>query len=65
MVKLQAEAAQVVRSNPWVKTYVTGTGGFAGQNQGFFFIGLKDDPKRPKADAIIGQLQQGFAKFPA
>ncbi len=47
-----------------MKTYVTGVGGFAGQNQGFFFIGLKDDPKRPKADAIIGQLQQGFAKIP-
>ena len=35
-----------------------------GQNQGFFFIALKDDPHRPKADAIIGQLQQGFAKIP-
>ena len=64
MVKLQAEAATVVRSNPWVERYVTGTGGFTGQNQGFFFIALKDDPHRPKADAIIAQLQQGFAKIP-
>ncbi|HXR78729.1 MAG TPA: efflux RND transporter permease subunit [Bryobacteraceae bacterium] len=64
MLKLQAQAAAVVRSNPWVERYVTGTGGFTGQNQGFFFIALKDDPHRPKADAIIAQLQQGFAKIP-
>jgi HAE1 family hydrophobic/amphiphilic exporter-1 len=64
MLKLQTQAAAVVRSNPWVQDYVTGTGGFTGQNQGFFFIALKDDPHRPKADAIIAQMQQGFAKIP-
>ncbi len=34
------------------------------QNSGFVFINLKSDPKRPKADKIIGQLQQGFAQIP-
>ena len=64
MVKLQEQAAKVVSSNKWVDGYVTGVGGFASQNQGFFFMALKDDPHRPKADVIIGQLQQGFSQIP-
>jgi HAE1 family hydrophobic/amphiphilic exporter-1 len=64
MIQLQRQAADVVAHNQWVKFYVTGVGGFSGQNQGFFFIDLKEDPQRPKAGVIIGQLQQGFAKIP-
>jgi HAE1 family hydrophobic/amphiphilic exporter-1 len=64
MIGLQRQAATVVRSNPWVEHYVTGVGGFSGQNQGFFFIALKDDPKRPPAGQIIGQLQKDFANIP-
>jgi HAE1 family hydrophobic/amphiphilic exporter-1 len=64
MVKLQTQVMQVVRANPWVKDFGGGTGSFTGQNQGFLFIMFKDDPHRPKADQIIAQLQQGFAKIP-
>ncbi len=64
MVKLQRQAAAVVSSNPWVSSFVTGTGGFGGQNEGFFFLHLKEDRKRPKANEIMGQLQNGFAKIP-
>jgi HAE1 family hydrophobic/amphiphilic exporter-1 len=64
MVKLQTQVMQVVHANPWVKDFGGGTGGFTGQNQGFLFIMFKDDPHRPKADQIIAQLQQGFAKIP-
>ena len=64
MVKLQEQAQAVVAKNPWVKSYGTGTGGFGTQNTGFFFINLKNDPKRPKGGIIIDQLQQGFAQIP-
>ena len=64
MISLQRQAADVVASNPWVRFYVTGVGGFTSQNQGFFFIDLKQNPKRPHAGQIIGQLQQGFARIP-
>ncbi|MFZ0593742.1 MAG: efflux RND transporter permease subunit [Bryobacteraceae bacterium] len=64
MVKLQRQVSEIVKANPWVEGSASGTGGFTGQNQGFLFIQFKDDPKRPKADVIIGQLQQQFAKIP-
>jgi hydrophobe/amphiphile efflux-1 (HAE1) family protein len=64
MVKLQRQAASVVGSNPWVEHYVTGTGGFSGQNQGFFFVALKEDKHRPKAEVIMRQLQEKFASIP-
>jgi len=64
MVKLQREVGDVVGRNPWVNFYVTGTGGFGGQNSGFLFIDLKRDRKRPHADKIIGGLQKQFASIP-
>ena len=64
MVKLQHQAQAVVANNPWVQSYGSGTGGFGGQNQGFFFMELKHDKNRPKANQIIGQLQQQFASIP-
>lgn len=63
MTKLQRQAADIVDQNPWVRTYVSGTG-MGAQNSGFFFVGLKDDPKRPKADLIIQELQAKFAEIP-
>ncbi len=64
MVKLQRQAADVVGRNPWVNFYVAGTGGFGGQNQGFFFIDLKKDRNRPNAEQIIADMQKGFAAIP-
>jgi multidrug efflux pump subunit AcrB len=64
MLKLQRQASEVVHANPWVQSVASGTGGMTGQNQGFMFIMFKDDPRRPPADQIIAQLQQGFAKIP-
>lgn len=64
MVKLQEKTAAVVASNPWVKSWATGVGGFTGQNQGFFFIDLKDDVKRPPANDIIAQMQAKFMEIP-
>ena len=64
MVKLQEQAMKVIRKNPWVGQFGTGTGGFSGQNQGFMFMHFKDDPKRPHATAIIEDLQKEFANIP-
>jgi HAE1 family hydrophobic/amphiphilic exporter-1 len=43
-----------------VQDYGAGTNG--GQNQGFIFIAFKDDPRRPKAQQLLGQLQGEFAQ---
>ena len=64
MVKLQRQAAAVVKNNPWVESFGNGTGGFGNQNTGFFFIHLKSDPHRPRASQIIAQMQQQFARIP-
>jgi HAE1 family hydrophobic/amphiphilic exporter-1 len=64
MVKLQRQVLQVIQANPWVQAVGGGTGGFTGQNQGFIFIQFKEDPHRPKADVILAQLYQQFAKMP-
>ena len=64
MVRLQTKVNSIVRKNPWVDFYVSGTGGFAGQNQGFLFINLKNDKHRPKVNAIIGQLEMQFMQIP-
>jgi HAE1 family hydrophobic/amphiphilic exporter-1 len=62
MVKLQRQAVDIIAKNPWTQNYGGGTGGFSGQNQGFMFIVFKDDPRRPKAPQIIGELQQQFGQ---
>ena len=64
MVKLQRQVMEVVARNPWVSGYVTGTGGFGGQNQGFLFTAFKDDSRRPHGSVILAQLQQQFAQIP-
>jgi len=48
MVRLQSKVNDVLAKNPWVETFGSGVGGFTGQNQGFAFVALKDDPHRPK-----------------
>ena len=60
MVRLQTKVIDVLAKNPWVETYGSGVGGFTGQNQGFAFIALKDDPHRPKVNQIIAQLQMAI-----
>jgi hydrophobe/amphiphile efflux-1 (HAE1) family protein len=60
MVKLQEQVNAILAKNPWIAGYGSGTGGFAGQNQGFMFVEFKNDPHRPKAQAIIAQLEQQF-----
>src|SRR5207248_9673829 len=64
MVRLQTKINNVVRTNPWIDFYVSGTGGFAGQNQGFLFVSLRNDKHRPKVNAIIGQLEMQFMQIP-
>jgi len=64
MVRLQTKVIDVLGKNPWIETYGSGVGGFAGANQGFAFVALKDDPHRPKVNQVIGQLQMEFAKIP-
>ncbi len=64
MVRLQTKVIDVLGKNPWVETYGSGVGAFAGQNQGFAFVAVKSDPHRPKIGQILGQLQMEFAKIP-
>ncbi len=65
MVRLQQKVNAIVSKNPWVETFGSGTGGFTPQqNQGFAFIGFKHDKRRPKANVIIGELEQQFMKIP-
>jgi HAE1 family hydrophobic/amphiphilic exporter-1 len=64
MVKLQEQAMLVLKKNPYVAQFGTGTGGFSGQNQGFMFMHFTEDPNRPHATQIIAQLQQQFAQIP-
>ena len=64
MVRIQRQVNDVLRKNPWIEYYGGGTGGFAGQNQGFLFTAFKEDPHRPKAKVIIGQLEQQFMQIP-
>ncbi len=66
MIGLQQQVNEILHKNPWVNMYGSGVGAgpSAGQNQGFMFLDLKEDKKRPKVNVIIGQLQQEFAKIP-
>ncbi len=66
MLGLQQQVNEVLRKNKWVNMYgsAVGAGPGAGQNQGFMFIDLKNDKHRPKANEIIGELEQQFMKIP-
>jgi hydrophobe/amphiphile efflux-1 (HAE1) family protein len=64
MVRIQKQVTDVLQKNPWIDTYGSGVGGFGGQNQGFMFVSFKNDKHRPKASAIIGQLEQKFMSIP-
>ena len=63
MERLTKQVNEIVRKNPWVETYGSGTP-MGNQNTGFLFIALKEDKHRPKPNVIIGQLEQQFAKIP-
>ncbi len=63
MVHLMGQVNQVLGKNPWIETYGSGTP-MGAQNSGFLFVSFKNDKNRPKGDAIIGQLEQQFAKIP-
>ncbi len=60
MARIQRHIADIAERNPFVERCGSGTGGFAGQNQGFLFCILKNESSRPKANAIIAQLQGQF-----
>ncbi len=64
MVRIQKQINNILQKNPWIESYGSGTGGFGGQNQGFMFAAFKNDKHRPKANAIIGQLEMQFMKIP-
>ena len=64
MVRLQSKVNDVLKKNPWIDSWGSGTGGFAGQNQGFMFVSFKEDKHRPKVNTIIGQLQAQFMQIP-
>ncbi len=63
MERLTKQVNAIVSKNPWVETFGSGTP-MSDQNSGFLFIGLKNDPHRPKPGVIIGQLEQQFASIP-
>ncbi len=64
MVRLQEQVNAILRKNPWIDTWGSGTGSFVGQNQGFVFVAFKDAKNRPPANVIIGQLEAQFMKIP-
>jgi hydrophobe/amphiphile efflux-1 (HAE1) family protein len=66
MLGLQQQVNNILAKNPWVTNFGSGVGAGpgAGQNQGFMFADLKQDKNRPPVNAIIGQLEQEFAKIP-
>ncbi len=63
MVHLQEKVNAIIRKNPWVESYGSGTP-MSDQNTGFLFMEFKNDKHRPKVNAIIGQLEQQFASIP-
>jgi HAE1 family hydrophobic/amphiphilic exporter-1 len=63
MMRLQKKVNAIVAKNPWIDRFGSGTP-MGAQNTGFLFMGFKQDKNRPKAGAIIGQLQQQFASIP-
>jgi hydrophobe/amphiphile efflux-1 (HAE1) family protein len=63
MSGLMSQAMDVVKKNPWVEDFGGGTSDNA-QNNGFIFLKLKDDPKRPHATEILAQLQRQFFQIP-
>lgn len=63
MKRLQQQVSNIVAKNPWVDHFGAGTP-MGQQNTGFLFVALKEDKHRPKANVIIGQLQQKFAAIP-
>jgi HAE1 family hydrophobic/amphiphilic exporter-1 len=64
MVRLQSQVNNVIKANPWVSSFGSGTGGMGGQNQGFLFVNLKTDKKRPKSSVLIGEFQRQLAAIP-
>ena len=63
MVRLQDQVNKIIKKNPYIDQFGSGTGNFGGQNQGFMFVNFKPG-KRPNAAQIIGQLEQQFSSIP-
>ena len=64
MATLQFQAHQIARQNPNIRSVGSGVGGFGGGNQGFLFLRLSDDPKRPHANEILQQVRSQLSKIP-
>jgi HAE1 family hydrophobic/amphiphilic exporter-1 len=64
MARLQYQAQEIARKNPSVRSVGAGVGGFGGGNQGFMFLRLKDDPKRPHANEILQQIRSQVSRIP-
>ena len=66
MAGLMKQVNKILEKDPWVTTYGSGTGSgpVGGQNTGFMFLDFSESKHRPPANAIIGELEQKFAKIP-
>jgi HAE1 family hydrophobic/amphiphilic exporter-1 len=62
MTRLQHQALDVLKRNPWVEDYGGGTND-SPQNNGFLFVLFKDDPRRPRESELLGQLHDQFASI--
>jgi HAE1 family hydrophobic/amphiphilic exporter-1 len=64
MVRLQTQVNNIVKKNPCVESFGSGTGNMGGQNQGFMFVDFKADKRRPNASILLAQLQEQLAQIP-
>ncbi len=64
MEGLMQQVNKILEKDPWVTTWGSGTGSFGGQNTGFIFLDFSESKHRPPANAIIGEMEQKFAKIP-
>ena len=64
MARMQYQAQEAARKNPFVRSVGAGVGGFGGGNSGFMFLRLKDDPNRPHANAILQQVRGQLSQIP-
>ncbi len=60
-VRLQRQVVEIVKKNPWIDRFGTGTGQ---QGNGFLFVDFLEDHKRPHALKILADLQKDFANIP-
>jgi HAE1 family hydrophobic/amphiphilic exporter-1 len=67
MVKAQRGASAIVGQRPDVEQFMSSVGGrgTAGQTQGTMFLRLRDRDERRPVDAILAELREQLARFPA